>query len=406
MMVLDAGIKRVLPKVFIHWMVSNIPGYSVKNGNEVMEYVTPFSLEFDEDAKFITDREKSAHPLLLLIFKQPGRIYVDETHAGCNPELLTDRIFNYRDLASKYNLELVAGNFLQMPYSGYSTHKMVCRVSKCSKSAWPFLIPGVNDQPECQPRQDIMDITVRGPQLDKLKEYSKYTSAYSLDSVTHIIQDTYPAGSTGKAIEYTTLEGAFNGAPFGSDNLAETLEGVVDATLFTYQNKTATQGLFFGEFPTIFKVIPKTLQTTSPPGPVVIVLSKPSDQDFDFENIIKRPGMVFDMLIVDVKDGKETEFEERRDELITRARNSNYVDSVYKFDVDRDVLADPRSLLPEEVENREVTFIVYKSQAARTRYQAELNQSPGFEEYLDTFECIMCALMTEQRRSEYFPPFD
>merc|ERR1712158_233134 len=31
------------------WMVANIPGNSVEMGNEVMEYVTPFSLEINDD---------------------------------------------------------------------------------------------------------------------------------------------------------------------------------------------------------------------------------------------------------------------------------------------------------------------------------------------------------------------
>ena len=191
-MVLDAGIKRVLPQVFFHWMVANIPGNSVKRGNEVMEYVTPFSLEFDEDNNFIKDRELSAHPLIMLVFKQPGRIFVEETQAGCSPDVLSDRIFEYRDLMDKYDLQLVAGNFLQMPYSGFSTNEMVCRISKCSKSDFPFPIPGVNDLPECQARQDIFDITVRGPKLDMVKEYSKYTSIYSLDSVTSALLNLYP----------------------------------------------------------------------------------------------------------------------------------------------------------------------------------------------------------------------
>merc|ERR1711910_189393 len=57
-MVIDAGIQRVLPKVYMHWMVTNIPGISVELGNEVMEYVTPFSLEVEEDPLdgFVKDR--------------------------------------------------------------------------------------------------------------------------------------------------------------------------------------------------------------------------------------------------------------------------------------------------------------------------------------------------------------
>merc|ERR1712110_494604 len=73
-MVIDAGIQRVLPKVYLHWMVTNIPGSSVELGNEVMEYVTPFSLEVQETPLdgFIKDRYASAHPMVFLVFKQPG----------------------------------------------------------------------------------------------------------------------------------------------------------------------------------------------------------------------------------------------------------------------------------------------------------------------------------------------
>ena len=403
---LDAGIKRVLPEMFFHWGVSNIPGNMVSLGNEVMEYITPFSLEFDENNKFITDRQKSSHPLLMLVFKQKsGKIFVDETHSGCNPEIL-DRILNYQDLAKKYELELVAGNLLQMPYSGYSTHDMICRITKCTRSVFPFPIPGVNDLPECQPRVDIMDITVRGPRLDNLGPYAKYTSAYSLDSVTHVIQDTAPAGSTGLAIEYTALEGAFNGSDFGTNNLADIYEGIVDATLFTYTDKKATEGLFFGEFPSVIEVIRKTIPELAPPGALTVVLSKPEDQDFDFQNIIKKPGMVFEMLIVKVKDDKEKEFRETRDKMITIAHNTKLVENVYKFDVDRDVLVDPRSVLPEEVKNIELTIMVYPSKSSRNKFKALMKDSSDFQQFVNTFECKMCALMVENRRPEYFPPFE
>merc|ERR1711963_1031615 len=86
-MVIDAGIQRVLPKVYMHWMVANIPGNSVELGNEVMEYVTPFSLQ------------------------------VEEAQRGCSPDIVTARIHDYRDIASKYNLQLQAGNYLQCPWS-------------------------------------------------------------------------------------------------------------------------------------------------------------------------------------------------------------------------------------------------------------------------------------------------
>ena len=44
---------------------------------------------------------------------QEGRIWSEETHAGCDPEIV-ERMFDYRELAEKYNLEVVAGNFFQV----------------------------------------------------------------------------------------------------------------------------------------------------------------------------------------------------------------------------------------------------------------------------------------------------
>ena len=94
-MLWDGGIKLQLPKGFLHWMVglnmmfwaelscaaqvTNIPGNSVGWGSEVMEYVPPFSFELTEDNQLVQDRVASAHPLLMLVFKQKERLVVDET---------------------------------------------------------------------------------------------------------------------------------------------------------------------------------------------------------------------------------------------------------------------------------------------------------------------------------------
>ena len=114
-MIIDGGIKRILPKGYVHWMVTNIPGNYVEKGNEVMQYVTPFGLELNEDGSIIKDASQSAHPMLIMVFKQSEAIVTDETQFGCSPDILTDRFHDYRDLAKKYNLEMVAGNFLQAP---------------------------------------------------------------------------------------------------------------------------------------------------------------------------------------------------------------------------------------------------------------------------------------------------
>ena len=72
-------------RMYVHWMVTNVPGNNLKLGSEVMQYVTPFSLEFTEDGEFITDPVESSHPLIIAVFKQKtGKIIVEETQAGCS----------------------------------------------------------------------------------------------------------------------------------------------------------------------------------------------------------------------------------------------------------------------------------------------------------------------------------
>ena len=177
--------------MYVHWMVINVPGNNIRNGVEVMQYVTPFSLEFTEDGQFVTDPVESSHPLIMVVFKQEtGKIVVDEAQQGCVPEIGPSgpRLQDYRDLMSKYSLKLVAGNYLYMPYSGYATHAMVCRLSKCLREQWPFPIPGINDLEECKPRTDIVDATTRGPIRGKEAQYSKYASEFSPDSIISLVK--------------------------------------------------------------------------------------------------------------------------------------------------------------------------------------------------------------------------
>merc|ERR1712226_620089 len=276
-MVIDAGIQRVLPKVYLHWMVTNIPGNSVEMGNEVMEYVTPFSLEINDDFAnfgFIKDRHASAHPMIFLVFKQPGRIQVEETQRGCSPDIVSARIHDYRDLVSKYGLQLEAGNYLQCPWSGSHTVEMICRVSKCTKEAFPFPIPGVNDREECQPRETMQDLTVAGPKISHWKEYSKYRSLLSLDSIQSEIKALYPEFSTGNIADFTFLEGAYNGAAIGTNNQPSTLEGVVDVTFLEYPNKVQNIELSKKAEELITK-IPKVFPHVANSRPLKVLLSQP-----------------------------------------------------------------------------------------------------------------------------------
>ena len=199
--------------------------------------------------------------------------------------------------------------------------------------------------------------------------------------------------------------------------MASTLDGVWDATFFTYVDIAATEVLFFDWFILEPKVTPlpnKTpvIQRLAPLFPAMsgnkafaIVLSRPLDQDFDILNINKEPGWVFDLQIVQVKEGMEEQFQELRKKVISLSRNIRDVEDVFTFEVDRDILTDPRGLLREETERYELTIVTYKSRIARHRALEQVRQFPEFEQLSDTFDCVACAVMTENTRPEYYPPF-
>ena len=69
-MIVDGGIKRLLPDTYLHWLVMNVPGEKVEEGIEVFQYVTPFSLELEDDGSIIKDTKESSHPMIVLVFKQ------------------------------------------------------------------------------------------------------------------------------------------------------------------------------------------------------------------------------------------------------------------------------------------------------------------------------------------------
>ena len=402
----DAGIQSVLPKVYAHWMVTNIPGNQVELGDEVMQYVTPFSLELDDEANIIKDREQSKHPMIFLAFKQPGRIVAEETQAGCSPDIVDARIHNVESIARKYRLELVAGNFLQVPWtpswSGFHSQQMLCRVSRCAREPFPFTIPGVNDMAECQPRSDVQDITIIGPKLAKRKIYSKYRSLLSLDSVTSEIQNRYPDLSTGRIADYLAIEGSYNASPF-TNNQATTLEGVIDFTFLEYPTKSKTAELFRNAqdlLPSI-KPIFFTTNSVAGGGPLNIVLSQPYDQDFDFMTVLDKPGMIMEVSIVDVKEGRKEEFLRLREKLIAKSRSSKNVVSMTKFSVITDIV-DPADPLYFDLSNTELTITIFDNQAAMKRAFAELAD----RQFFDTFTCSACSVVDGNLHPTYYPPFE
>ena len=76
-MIVDNGITRLHPQQYFHWLVVNVPGTDVSQGNEVMDYITPF----------IAGREDDPHPMLLLIYQQRGRV-------GLSHEQIQTQILN------------------------------------------------------------------------------------------------------------------------------------------------------------------------------------------------------------------------------------------------------------------------------------------------------------------------
>ena len=75
--------------------------------------------------------------------------------------------------------------------------------------------------------------------------------------------------------------------------------------------------------------------------------------------------------------------------MISKSRKIKKVEKVLTFDVDRDILTDPRSVLGEKVENHELTIISYKSRAAREKTPHEARQFPEFSLLAETFSCAL-----------------
>ena len=49
---------------YIHWVVTNIPGNNIQDGNEMFQFIQPWVAQSDGDK----------HPYLALVFKQKGKV--------------------------------------------------------------------------------------------------------------------------------------------------------------------------------------------------------------------------------------------------------------------------------------------------------------------------------------------
>jgi hypothetical protein len=252
----------------------------------------------------------------------------------------------------------------------------------------------------------ITDMTVVGPKKDMRKEYAKWRSLASIDSVQSGIQNLYPTHSTGRIADFTVSEGAFD-APIFSNNQAEVLDGILETTFLQYPNSTQALDLVANLGNMVPAVAPPFFQTVAGGRPYKIILSRPVDQDFDFMTVLNRPEMIMDLLIVKTMEGKEALHHAKRENLIQRVRNSRNALSAVKFDVDHEVLTtDKNDPFYYDSEHNDIVAIVYQSREHRKRFQGEIGNDPNIAALGSTFTCVMCATLSPIQRPEYYGPFN
>ena len=376
-MILDEGIDFLNGQQYVHWLVTNVPADGdILEGTEMMRYVEPFSAS-PEDPK---------HPMLVLVYRQPGRVELEEFQRGCSPSIVTSRIFDKDDIAAKYSLELVAGTFFLVTYSGKATDELLCYFSKCNREPFPAAIPGVTDLPSCQPSKEIFDITLRGPKLGRLSEYGA-----ALQNLGVAIKGSKSDGiSTGLLTETQAYFGVFQNKRAGDElpagNLNTTLQGQVNPAFLTYQSRDGASRLFsaLGDPTPIF-------QTFAGDAPLSITFSEPDDQEFDLATFLQAPGEVAFVNLAQVVD-RERHLE-LREKLFAKMANSPYVKDFYKFNVWREE--------PQGFDNSDTELLIYTTtsrEGISNFVQIDLIQNaPEFtNEWWDTFVCTACMSVDRQ----------
>ena len=97
-MILDEGIAFLNGQQYAHWVVTNVPGDgNILEGTEMMRYVEPFSANPDDPP----------HPMLVLVFRQQGRVEFEEYQRGCNPAIISDRSISERYINQSINVVIV-----------------------------------------------------------------------------------------------------------------------------------------------------------------------------------------------------------------------------------------------------------------------------------------------------------
>merc|ERR1719347_428824 len=402
-LLVDNGIERLQGAQFIHWMVVNVPGNEIEKGVEVIDYLPVFLFKLDRNGQ-LDDDPSYTHTNLLLVYRQQGPIISEETQKGCTPDLAPKRINDKTALSQKYNLKLVAGTFFHSVYSGISTDRLLCRLSKCNQEPFPAPLVGVNDGPQCKPREDILDITQRGPRLDKKKEFFNLFSLNNPASIgSTIVRETKGKLSTGFARDFQATEGIFKGK-----SLSETLEGIVTMGWSNYVNRQATEDVFSGRRFQESLPPPQDIFPILPEGGIIdITLSQPLDQDWNLDTIARPTDSVIELNIVKVKPGREEDFDELIAKAETLADNSKHVLAFNRFTVDPELNAPDGSGNPFQFDPRGKWqwTIEYKSDATRLKARQESGVQDVIQQLSETYDCITCEVIRTTYDTDAFGPF-
>jgi len=150
-MIVDFGVDQEGSN-FIHYMEHNVRKSRFhKQGVENVEYLAPWGFVRNADNTAIVDTGDAAvHPLGILVFKQSGSIDVTEVAKGCSVPGIFGRTQDISSLIEKYSLGQPVAGFLFWTKYSEAADEINCYVSKCTGSPFPFPIPGLTDQPECQ----------------------------------------------------------------------------------------------------------------------------------------------------------------------------------------------------------------------------------------------------------------
>merc|ERR1712071_377850 len=145
------GVEGMEGAQYFHWIVENVPGTMVDLGDEVMEYIPPFSFKIDPSTGTLVEDGQPLHPYLTLVYKQPGRINMTSRQKGCSSDIIKNRLGFKAEVATEYGLESpVAANFLHHVYDN-STDSILCRMTRSSEH--PSLLLSLGSMTDLSVRQ-------------------------------------------------------------------------------------------------------------------------------------------------------------------------------------------------------------------------------------------------------------